>query len=41
MQTVNHQHHHVNLAPVYGIIIAVISVVFTVIFYFTDRKSVV
>ncbi|ACU58497.1 hypothetical protein [Chitinophaga pinensis] len=39
MQTVNHQHHHVNLAPVYGIIIAVISVVFTVIFYFTNMAG--
>ncbi|SHM36286.1 hypothetical protein [Chitinophaga sp. CF418] len=38
MQTVNHR-HHVNLAPVYGIIIAVVSLVFTVIFYFTKMAS--
>jgi hypothetical protein len=39
MQTVNHR-HHVNLAPVYGIIIAVVSIVFTVIFYYTDMAGV-
>ncbi|SDG48285.1 hypothetical protein [Chitinophaga filiformis] len=38
MQTAN-RHHHVNLAPVYGIIIAVVSIVFTVIFYFTDMAG--
>lgn len=36
MQTAN---HHVNLAPIYGIIIAVVSVVFTVIFYFTHMSG--
>jgi hypothetical protein len=38
MQTANHR-HHVNLAPVYGIIIAVVSLVFTVIFYFTNMAG--
>ncbi|PSL35777.1 hypothetical protein [Chitinophaga ginsengisoli] len=38
MQTVNHR-HHVNLAPVYGIMIAVVSIVFTVIFYYTDMAG--
>lgn len=37
MQTANH--HHVNLAPVYGIIIAVVSFVFTIIFYFTRMSG--
>ncbi|QHS61907.1 hypothetical protein [Chitinophaga agri] len=39
MQTVNHRNHHVNLAPVYGIIISVIAVVFTIIFYFTNMAG--
>ncbi|UPK70648.1 hypothetical protein [Chitinophaga filiformis] len=38
MQTANHR-HHVNLGPVYGIIIAVVSIVFTVIFYFTNMAG--
>lgn len=38
MQTAN-RHHHVNLGPVYGIIIAVVSIVFTVIFYFTNMAG--
>jgi len=37
MQTV--KHHHVNLAPVYGIVIALISVVFTIIFYYTNMSG--
>lgn len=37
MQTANH--HHVNLAPVYGIIIAVVSIIFTIIFYFTRMSG--
>lgn len=37
MQTA--KHHHVNLAPVYGIIIAVVSIVFTIIFYFTKMSG--
>jgi hypothetical protein len=31
--------HHVNLAPIYGIIISVVSIVFTIIFYFTNMSG--
>jgi hypothetical protein len=37
MQTA--KHHHVNLAPIYGIIISVVSIVFTIIFYFTNMSG--
>lgn len=37
MQTV--KRHHVNLAPIYGIIISVVSIVFTIIFYFTNMSG--
>lgn len=36
MKTAN---HHLNLAPVYGIVISVISIVFMAIFYFTNASG--